>query len=208
MKELHVISPGTMSLPRFISIASRIYPYVQAIHLRETASTALELWECTQLMIRLGVPAGQIYVNDRLDVAWFAGVAAVHLAHHSLPVKEVAELAHALRIGRSVHSVEEAKRSEAEGADYLFFGHIFPSSSKPGLPPQGLKTLSMVTRAVSVPVIAIGGIRPEDVPDLLEHGAQGVAVMSGIVDAPDPVLAARHYAKMLNEREEEHAAIV
>ncbi|WP_332888786.1 thiamine phosphate synthase [Paenibacillus selenitireducens] len=200
MRELHVISTGDMPLAQFTRIAAAIHPDVHAIHIREKRRTARELRDCVQELLHRGIPAHKIYVNDRLDVAWATRIGGVHLAHHSLPVKEVAALSHALRIGCSVHSVAEAKQAANDGADYMFYGHIYDSPSKPGIPSRGLAQLQAVANVVSIPVIAIGGIQPEKVTEILQHGAQGIAVLSGVMKAHDPVGRVRQYAEKLNER--------
>jgi len=203
--ELHLISPGTIALPSFEELASRVHPYVQAIHLRERNCTAIELYDALLRLQQLGVPAQKLVLNDRVDVGLAAGIGGVHLAHHSLPISQVKSMVNGLRIGRSVHSVEDALRCEEDGADYLIYGHIYASNSKLGLSPRGLASLKEVTEAVSIPVIAIGGIGPDQVQEVLREGAQGVAVISGIVYAADPITAAMQYASQLNERRSCHA---
>ncbi|WP_018758362.1 thiamine phosphate synthase [Paenibacillus terrigena] len=204
--ELHLVSPGFMPLQRFAEIAAEVHPHVQFIHLREKQSTAKEMLETLQRMMQLGVPAQKLLINDRVDVACVAQIGGVHLAHHSLPIRQVKLMSQGLRIGRSVHSVEEAIHCEAEGADYLFYGHIYASSSKPGLSPRGLKALREVAASVSIPVIGIGGIGPDQVQEVMQQGAQGIAVISGIVSAVDPLTAAMQYVSKLNERRSFHAA--
>jgi thiazole tautomerase (transcriptional regulator TenI) len=199
MKELHVLSSGNKQLARFAEIAGEIHPYVTAFHLREKNLSALELWSGIERLCELGVPRHKIVVNDRIDVAWAAKTGGVHLASHSLPVLEVRKLPHGLRIGRSVHSPEEALQCQRDGADYVFFGHIFASSSKPGLAPRGLLALEEVVGIVSIPVIAIGGIGPLQAESVLQRGAAGIAVISGILDAQDPYHAAKTYHDIMQK---------
>jgi thiazole tautomerase (transcriptional regulator TenI) len=102
-----------------------------------------------------------------------------------------------LKIGKSVHSVAEANLAKEEGADFLILGHIYPTDSKPGLPCKGVELLRQVMGNVSLPVIAIGGIKPENTKEILLNGAKGIAVMSGVLDAENPVLAAKAYYDFL-----------
>ncbi|MED1203570.1 thiamine phosphate synthase [Heyndrickxia acidicola] len=197
-KELHLVSNGNMSLQQFVHIAEKIHPYVTDIQLREKTSSAIELWEALQQLKDLGVPSKKLYVNDRVDIASAAQLKGVQLAFHSLGPATVKKHFPHLRIGKSVHSVKEAIDAEEQGADYLLFGHIFPSSSKPGMPSRGLEALSSVTSAVAIPVIAIGGIELQYLPDVFKAGAAGVAVMSGILNAKDPLQAAIEYAEGIN----------
>ena len=198
--ELHLVSNGEMALDQFAAVAGEVAPYVDAIHLREKRRTAAELFAAVEMLLRAGVPRAKLIVNDRADVAWAARVGGVHLAHHSLPVQAVRQMhgeRQVLRIGRSVHEAAEARIAARDGADYICFGHVYPSASKLGLPARGLAALAEVTGSVAIPVLAIGGIEPRHVPELLQHGAAGIAVMSGIWDAPRPIEAARQYRMML-----------
>ena len=89
-------------------------------------------------------------------------------------------------LGASCHSAEEAREAEELGCTYLTAGHVFATGCKPGLPPRGLDFLGAVCRAVSIPVWAIGGIAPENLPAVLAAGARGGCVMSGLMTCPDP----------------------
>jgi thiazole tautomerase (transcriptional regulator TenI) len=195
--ELHIISNGKQSLDAFARIAGAIHPHVDAFHLREKSKSARELWQGIELLGRFGVPLDKIIVNDRVDVAWAAGARAVQLAYHSLDVALVKQAFPGLRIGCSVHSLEEAKRAEVQGADFLIYGHIFSTESKPGIEPRGITALERLAGGVAIPVIAIGGIKPNQATQVLDAGAAGVAVMSGVVEAVDPLAAAREYEQGL-----------
>lgn len=191
--EIHVISSGKQALDQFACIVSKVEPYVSYIHLREKSRTAGELMGGIHHLTERGVPLSKIIINDRADVARVAGACGVHLAYHSLPPREVKKAFPELRVGRSVHALEEAKRACVEGADYILYGHIYPTDSKPDLQPRGLEELERIVYGVPIPVIAIGGIKPEHVADIRAAGASGFAVMSGITEAHDPVLAIQSY---------------
>lgn len=98
-----------------------------------------------------------------------------------------------LIIGRSVHSVESARRAEQEGADYLLAGTIYESSSHPGQRPAGVQFLGEVCRAVRIPVLAIGGVTTRRIPECVRAGASGVAVISPIMRAAEPREAAEEF---------------
>ena len=89
-------------------------------------------------------------------------------------------------VGRSVHSVADAVLAEREGADYVIAGPVYETASHPGVPAAGLRLVSGVVAAVSVPVVAIGGITASRVPDVLSAGASGVAVISAVLGAESP----------------------
>ncbi len=129
-----------------------------------------------------------IVVNDRLDVAIAAKAAGVHLPAAGLPVREARR--HAGRrflIGRSVHSLAEARAAQKEGADYLFFGPVFMTPGKSAFgPPQGPEALGKVVEGVAIPVWAIGGIHPGTAAELRGIRVAGIAAISFIASAEDP----------------------
>lgn len=196
-KQLHVISDGKLSLEAFAEIAGEVEPFADRFHLREKHRTSRELYEGVKLLCNEGIPIHKIVINDRVDVAWACKTGA-HLAFHSLPVRVVKTHFLDMPIGCSVHSSEEAEEAAKQGADYILFGHIFETDSKKGIPPRGTGSLEALKKAVEIPVMAIGGIKPEKVPEVLEAGADGIAVMSGILQAKDPAEAAKLFSKKLN----------
>jgi thiamine-phosphate pyrophosphorylase len=133
----------------------------------------------------------RLSINDRLDVALAVEADGVHLAGQSLPVGAAARVAgRRLLVGRSVHGLAEAQAAVAGGADYVTFGHVFPTQSHPGLPPHGLDELRHVVEQVDVPVLAIGGISTHNLEPVLATGCAGIAVISAILSAVDPRSAA------------------
>jgi thiazole tautomerase (transcriptional regulator TenI) len=198
-RQLHIISTGKQSLEQFVAICARVHPYVDAIHVREKMKTAREISEFLTALIKQGVPPRKIIVNDRIDVAVVFGVKGVQLAHHSLSVRKVKHHFPSLSIGCSVHSIEEAMKAEESGADYCIYGHVFPTASKAGVPPRGIESLRSVVNHVNIPVIAIGGIHSNNAEQVLKAGAQGIAVMSAVFFAEDPVSEAKKLAKIVKK---------
>jgi thiamine-phosphate pyrophosphorylase len=129
-----------------------------------------------------------LIVNDRVDVALAVGADAVQRTAASLPVEDIRAVAGArLRVGVSVHGLDEARAAAEAGADWVVFGPVYDTPAKrPYGPPQGLPALERVSRALSVPVIAIGGITPARVAEVRAAGAFGVAVISAILAADCP----------------------
>lgn len=197
--ELHAITNGIESIDEFIKAALLTAPHVTHIHIREKDRSALDLYCLVKKMKEQGIQDKTIVVNDRADVAIAAGANGVHLKETSLQPHVVNHHFPALRIGRSVHSREEAEEAERNGAHYLFYGHVFETNSKRGAEPRGVEKLKEVADAVSIPVIAIGGITPLNAMEAIRAGAAGVAVMSGIWSAARPDFAAAEYAKALME---------
>jgi thiamine-phosphate pyrophosphorylase len=134
----------------------------------------------------------RILVNDRLDVALSEGAGGVHLGENSLPLPEAKRLVKAqalsqdFLIGVSCHSLDAARSAASGGADYLFFGPIFSTPSKAAFgAPQGLERFAEVCRAVSIPVLAIGGITLANASACLAAGASGIAAIRLFQDARD-----------------------
>ena len=197
--ELHLISTGKQEAEQFADILGTIHSYIDFIHLREKARSAKEIYHLIELLTDRKVPRSKIVVNDRIDVAVAAKIDHIQLASHSLPVELVKHAFQDIKTGCSIHSVEEARLAEKNGADFLFFGHIFPTQSKPGLCPNGIEQLRNVVESVAIPVIAIGGITPELAPDVIAAGAKGVAVMSGVLGDADPLKAVKEYRTFLHQ---------
>ena len=118
----------------------------------------------------------RVVVNDRLDVAVACGAHGVHLKSESYPAGRARAIAPAgFLIGRSIHSAGEA--SSAAGADYVIFGAVFSTSSKPGQTPAGLAALEETVRATPLPVLAVGGVTVETAGPVARTGAAGVAAI-------------------------------
>jgi thiamine-phosphate pyrophosphorylase len=131
-----------------------------------------------------------VVVNDRADVALAAGASGVHLRADAVPAQRIRRLVGpGFVIGRSVHGASEAQ-TVAPGADYLAMGTIFPTRSKgPDAPVAGLRGLEATCRAVNVPVLAIGGVTPDNAGAVAAAGAAGIAAI-GLFSAPHAVSSA------------------
>ena len=141
-----------------------------------------------------GAPAGGgdfgvlVLVDDRVDVAVVAGADGAHLGAQDLPLQEVRRWAGADAVlGGTARERGTARRLAAAGASYLGVGPVFETTTKTGLPePLGPPGIRAVTQATGLPVIAIGGVTTDRVPELLRAGAHGVAVVSAVSRAADP----------------------
>ncbi|WP_052947914.1 thiamine phosphate synthase [Aneurinibacillus tyrosinisolvens] len=196
---IHVISNGKQPLEKVAGTVRKIHPYIDVFHLREKERTARELADSVYCLYESGLPPARLSINDRLDVALAVQAGYIHLAYHSLPPMLAKRLVHTQKIGVSVHNVEEAVEAERGGADYLLFGHVFPTNSKPGLPPRGLPALRHVVKASGIPVIALGGITPANAAEALATGCAGIALMSAVMEAGNPELAAKQFRSAIDE---------
>ncbi len=168
---------GERPLVAFIGEAARAGVDLIQIRERDLDDRALVTLARAAVAAARGTPA-RVIVNDRADVALAAGAAGVHLRGDSMPAGRVrAMTGPGFLVGRSVHDEGEAAAVDAEGAcDYLIFGTVFPSSSKPpGHQAIGLAALARVCAGVTAPVLAIGGISIERAADAARAGAAGVA---------------------------------
>ena len=161
---------------------------VAGVHLLQIRERGLDARELTRLVERCVAAArgsrARVIVNDRLDLALAAGAAGVHLPASSLPAGRVRSVVpRGFLVGRSVHSVDEAvQHSQGGCVDYLVYGTVFPSASKPGAPGAGLTALQATAAAVRCPVLAIGGVTLAQMPEVAATGASGVAAIGLFAD--------------------------
>jgi thiamine-phosphate diphosphorylase len=199
---LHLVSDRRLcDLETFPTLAARaVTGGVDAVHLREKDVAAGELL-ATARRLRSVLDTARLFVNDRLDVALLSEADGMQLGESSFSVADARSLgAGRLLIGRSAHDVEGAKRAAEDGADFVIAGHVFETTSKLGQPGRGPRFIESIAAACPLPIIAIGGITPERVADVLAAGAHGVAVISGILAADEPECAAARYAEALAGR--------
>lgn len=130
-----------------------------------------------------------LLVADRMDVALAAEAAGVHLPERGLPAVEVRRLWPTAVITRSIHHPPEA--AEEDGVDWLIFGHLFATRSKPGLAPRGLEEAARVVGRATRPVLGIGGVTPATAGLAAATGLAGLVAADGIWGAADPAAAAR-----------------
>ena len=132
-------------------------------------------------------------VNDNLDIALASGADGVHVGQDDLPVEEVRRrVGSRMIVGVSAHNVREALAAQAGGADYLGAGAVFGTATKKNVTPLARQTLCDICRAVQIPVVAIGGVGPDNLMQLAGTGVAGAAVVSAIFGAPDITAACRH----------------
>ena len=166
---------------------------VDAVQLREKDLSGAELHDLAQhLRRRCRRYGARLLINDRIDVALAVDADGIHLPAASFAPEDARRLVGPQRlVGVSTHSFDAARRAAAGGADFVVLGPVFDTPSKRSFgPPLGLNALGTVARAVSCPIVAIGGITPERVAPVLRQGAHGVAVVAAILEANDPCAAA------------------
>ena len=139
-------------------------------------------------------------VNDRVDLAMIAGVSGVHLGQKDIPLKVARTMmGDQAMIGVSCQTFEDARRAEREGADYIGFGSVFKTQTKPERPPMDVKLLAKVMSRIKIPVFAIGGIGCEHIGSLRRLGVKRVAICRDICQAADAADTVREIKKSLLE---------
>lgn len=188
MKGLYTILDTTLVRPeKAVEVARKIMEGgARIVQLRAKDLSSMEFFHLA-VELRRVIPEGHHFiVNDRPDIALLSGADGVHLGQEDLPCKEARKILRGLIIGISTHSLEEALEAERDGADYVAFGPVFETKTKRDAQrPKGLKVLAEVKKALHIPVIAIGGIKEENIRDVLETGVDGVAVVSDILTSED-----------------------
>ena len=167
-----------------------------AFHARGRTLTGLEHFE---LASRLSAYAPtRLFANDRLDVALAVGATGVQLGVGSLAPEDARRINPGWWIGKSVHDLREAEAAHAGGADYLLVGPVFPTATHPDRTPLGPEALRKIA-SLGLPVIAIGGVTPERIPELKQNAPiHGVAAIRALWDAADPTEAVRQMLEALN----------
>jgi len=168
---------------------------VKAVQLRERDISTKALFELAKGLRTLTERYNaRLFINDRVDIALAVNADGVHLGQKGFSPKDVREIFDGSRflIGVSTHSLKEAMAAEEDGADFITLGPVFHTPSKAIYgEPLGVDTIKEVKGKVRVPILAIGGIKMDNLSVVMEAGADGVAVISAIMGADDPGLAAR-----------------
>lgn len=171
---------------------------VCAVQLRAHRSSGSRLYELAVRLRAVATETGaRLWINDRVDVAIAVRADGVQVGRLGLAVEEARRvMGRACPVGCSVHGPDEAKRCVEQGADLVVLGNVFATASHPDRTPIGLDALRRVA-ALGRPIVAIGGISTERVEQVMEAGAWGVAVLSGVWAAADSGAAAERYARVL-----------
>lgn len=168
---------------------------VTLVQLREKTATSREFYELAlrvkEITDKNNIP---LIINDRLDIAMAVNADGLHIGQEDLPVAVARQLLGPDKIlGVTAATVADALAAQVAGADYVGSGAVYPTGTKPGKAVLPLTTLSQIKQAVHIPVVAIGGITVDNMGPVLKSGIDGVAVVSAIMDSPDPLSEAQKF---------------
>jgi len=171
---------------------------IRAVQLREKDLSGGELYRLAKRLRSVTREFdARFFINDRLDVAMAVDADGIHCPEEGFPPEVVRYYAPDLKIGVSVHSLEAARKAEQSGVDFILFGSVFTTQSKPAAEPKGLSALRKITGQSRIPVFAIGGITPRRSRKCLEAGASGVAGISSVLTSEDIHRTVNEYADTL-----------
>ena len=166
----------------------------------KTASSAEMYAEALQLKALCDSFNVPLIINDRLDIAMAVGAAGVHLGQDDLPCAAARKiLGDDYLIGVSAHNPAEAKAALQSGADYLGCGAVFGTATKADVKKLGTEALAAICKAKGLPVVGIGGVTADNYREVRAAGADGAAIVSGILAQPDIRATVRAIAKVSQE---------
>jgi thiamine-phosphate pyrophosphorylase len=171
------------------------------VQLREKTWPSGQLLPLAQRLRARCREAGVTFVmNDRVDLALALEADGVHLGQDDLPPRLARPLLRpGMILGISTHSVEQARRAQADGADYVAVGSMFPTRTKPDFELVGPALARAARPEIRVPLVGIGGITPANVGEVIRAGADGVAVISAVCAAPDPAEAVARFLRAIQD---------
>jgi thiamine-phosphate pyrophosphorylase len=200
---LHLITPAVIGDDELAAIDRVLEAGAPLLQVRLKDVTDRERLAVTRrIRARCRTAAATCIVNDRVDLALAVDADGVHLGAEDLPVEKARGiLGPGAIVGGTCRTPEDARRAELAGASYVGAGPVAVSGTKAGLPDAvGVGRIEQIAAAVSIPVIAIGGITVDLVPSLLAAGAHGVAVVAAVFGASDPAAATTALVRALEPR--------
>ncbi|MBI5410316.1 MAG: thiamine phosphate synthase [Nitrospirae bacterium] len=180
---LYLITDRNVAGLSHIQIARRaISAGIRIIQLREKQMSKKELFNEALAIRKLTFKHKALFIiNDYIDMALAVDADGVHLGQEDMPLEEARRIMGKKIIGISTHTLKQAVEAERAGADYIGFGPMFHTATKDAGRPKGLRALKQIRRHIKIPIVAIGGITPENLLSVLGAGADAPAVMSAIL---------------------------
>lgn len=198
-----IIDIGVIEADRALRVTQQIIDAgVKIFQLRAKSLPGGEFLKLAAEMARLARKTGvKFIVNNRADIAYLAQADGVHLGHDDLTLAAARKiLGEDKLVGLSSHSLAEAVDAQGQGADYVAFGPIFPTTTKPDAQrPKGLEALREIRLKIKLPLVAIGGIREETAAQVIAAGADMLAVISDLLEAADVGEKAKRFMALFRQ---------
>lgn len=188
---LYLISSGKAAddEPLITTIEAALKGGAKAVQLREKKLSAKKLFGVAKKLRELtNLYNAKLFINDRIDVALAVKADGTHLGQASFSAQEARGLTGSeMLIGVSTHSMDEALKAEADGADFITLGPIYETPSKLCYgKPIGASALNEVSKKIAIPIFALGGVKKDNINELITNGADGVALISAVMSSKDP----------------------
>lgn len=206
LSRLYLITDRTQTLgrPLLDVVKAALEGGVRLIQLREKDLSGRELFDLAKEMRELTDRYdAKLLINDRLDIALAVGAYGVHLGRRSVSVQDARRAfeTSSFIVGVSTHSLEEALQAESDGADFITFGPVYFTPFKTAYgEPVGIDKLKGVAKEVNIPIYALGGIKRDNIEELLSGGAYGIAMISAITADADVKEATKSIIGEINDR--------
>ncbi len=202
---LYLVTDPVLCGPRGVieTCRSALEAGVETVQLRDKTASTAELLETAKTLLEMCREHDALFiVNDRVDVAMAVGSHGVHLGRDDMPVAVARKLLGPdAVIGASTRTPDEAIEACRDGADYLAANLVYPTTTKTNLgPPLGPGEVARLKEATPLPLVAIGGINPSNAGEVMNAGADGVAVVSAVMAADDVKAAVRELAAAVGIR--------
>ncbi|MBF0458561.1 MAG: thiamine phosphate synthase [Nitrospirae bacterium] len=199
-KLMLITDMAASSRPLIEAVEDALKAGVKAVQLREKSLSTRELMNKAVELRRLTSQYGALlFINDRVDVALCAEADGVQLGDLSIPIDAARRIAgDKLLIGKSTHDLDEAFDARKKGADFILLGPVYETASKAKYgEPIGVDIILKVRHRVKLPVFAVGGIKPHNVKEVMDNGADGIAVISGILSSDNISDVTEKYMELL-----------
>ena len=198
---LYLVTDNSDDVDRFLNtIEEGIKGGVTVVQIREKTADTLDFYNLAlkvkEITTRYDVP---LIINDRVDVALAIDADGVHVGQSDMPCDVTRRLIGPDKIlGISAATIEEAKKAESDGADYIGTGAVFPTATKDDAPSVTKEELTEIVKSINIPVVAIGGINLDNASQLTDTGIAGLSVVSAIMSSDNPKKSSEELLKIFN----------
>ena len=198
---LYLVTDKSDDVEKFLkTIEEAIKGGVSVVQIREKTADTLDFYNLAlkvkEITKKHDVP---LIINDRVDVALAVDAEGVHVGQSDMPCDVTRALVGPDKIvGVSAATIEEARKAESDGADYIGTGAVFPTATKDDAPKITKKDLKEIVESISIPVVAIGGITLNNAHELIDTGIAGLSVVSAIMNSENPKKSSEELLKIFN----------